>query len=413
MSALRKEGVEPNLEAIHEAAKIVGVKFGSTKVPEKLVAKLRAHFDKKLKNVPKEEWIICPKCEEITDDDERLLRCPFCGDEGEDEEIEVDSAEDLKDIRNEGSEEDDDEVEPIDGEDYDDSPNPVEPPTVDINDSEDKVENKEKKKITPAKKRNSKAIVTKELESDLEVDSGEEIAPEVLADMKEAFDKEKMIIEREYSNMFDSSYELGCSLRRVYRGQLWKADKIKTWREFCAQMGISHTLAYNLMKIVSEFDKETFLSVGRTKLQLVARAEDVYGLSGDQKNELLNDAKEGASVRKLEGKIKDEQKKNEEKEGKKKGEKKVSTDGKPGRQKKEEQLITLLAKVGGRAKSYSFRDRKSHNELEKWENNSYVEIPISDTVVQYLVLKTDENGEIIGASVAFRKVEPSSKEKAA
>jgi rubrerythrin len=385
---LLKNGVESNGTVIRQVADILEIKqVGNI---DRMVMKLREHFSEKLKDIHQDDWIVCDVCGEVTDDDSRITVCPFCGDEGEEYE----------------------DAEVLDGEEIDSPEEPVEPKVVDLTKDEDPIETveeeivskvvvadgvvvrkgkaKEKgkdiKSLVPAKKR-GKPVVSENN------DNYHEISYEKKSQMLLELSKEKDIIEKEKENMVGSGYDLGCSLRRIYRGEFWKAEGHKSWRSFIETIGISHTLAYNLMKMVVEFDRKTFMKVGSTKLHIVAKADK------KDRKELLDAAKSGASVRDLSKQL--NEKKGELDESKnelKKEEKKEKDKG------KNDHKIVLLAKVGGKPTSYMFKNRDSHVELDKWEKDAYVEIPISDSVIQYVVLKTDKDNNPIGLTIVFRAV---------
>jgi len=372
MGLLTKPEAKPDVDAIKAAAEALEINLPKSKAAGKLVTALREGFAARLEGIPKDDWIVCPKCGEFTDDAEELDACPFCGDDGLDE----DAPEPAVDP------EDEDAPEAIDGADQDpeDEDAPEEPPTVDVdNDADD-------------------ADAEEDLDTDTEdadpddepADPAESTAIVPATDatvMTAALKKEKALIKRAQTAMVGSGYDMGESLLRIHKGELWKAEGHKTFRKFLDTVGVSSTLAYDLMGLVEKFDRKTFMEVGRKRLLIVAKAD-----KGDQ-NKLLDAAKEGATRREL------------EKEAKKGKDPAAPPKDTPAESPAKEDMITLLAKVGGRPKSYRFTDRKTRKALKSWAEESFVEIQISPDVTQLLGLKRNDEGEITGINVAFVRVE--------
>lgn len=372
---LQTPGVVPNVETMKATAKALGIKMprGRAK-PMTIVKALREGFAKRLEDVPEDDWVKCPVCGEVTDDADEIEVCPFCGDAGLEEGEE--SPETAATGEDEGTSPESIKADEVDEAAGEAAPDPEEPPVADLGvDEEDP------------------AMEPPDDEPEV-AESGTDLAKGSEA-MLAALEVEKEIINREQTNMVGAGYELGMSIRRVREKNLWKAEGHKTFRKFCESVGISHTLAYSLVDMTKKFDKETFLKIGRRKLQIVARA-DV-----EDQDELLDDAKGGASVRDLEDKA--QEKRNGKTDDDKPDKPADPNAGKPGRPSREDQTITLLAKVGGKAKVYPFRDRTSQDELEKWAADSYAQIQLSDEVFLLIALKTNSTGEPVSVMATFRR----------
>lgn len=186
-------------------------------------------------------------------------------------------------------------------------------------------------------------------------------------------------------------YDLGVEIRKVATAELWKARghaSFKDWVE--TETGISRASAYSLMDIVKDFDRETYARIGRTKLALVASIKDP-----DKRAEALEAAKSGASAREL------ERAKREEGDGDEAPEKEKSDRKTPAKSSG----FSLVAKVDGKPVVHSFRSPSSGRPVKVAKEDSYVEIPIAEGVVQRITIKRDEKGEAVGLVTVFVKVE--------
>ncbi len=361
MGLLIKPEATPNVATMRHAAEVLGIEIPDTEDPNVLVPHLRNGFAERLKGIPKDDWIVCEACGENTDDAEELNACPFCGDDGLDHDAEEPADPEAP-------------PEPVDAADIDpvDENAPEEPPVANVGGSG------EEENDDP------------DAEEDLDTDSpGTDIVPaEDSGAMLASLNREKHLIKKAQTNMVRGGYHLGTSLARIHNGELWKAEGHKTFRKFLETVGVSSTMAYDLMGLVEKFDEKTFMEVGRKRLLIVAKA--------DKKNQkgLLDKAKDKSKTRaQLE----------KEAQGDKAPKAPVKED--PATAPGKEDQITLLAKVGARPKSYRFTDRETKKALATWTADSYVEIQISDTVTQLLGLKTNDGGDIVGITVAFTKRE--------
>lgn len=364
-----------------------GPGFYRLKDPAKLVAKAREIFKERLEGIKKEDWIECPVCGEMTDNGDEIDLCPFCGDEGEgDDENEADKVLDGADVDEPGTD-------------------VVDPKVVDVNKGK--------------KEGDAEAHTEEGGDSDSDGDGGDNDEPgedegsdeTAVTDPVEAAMKDtrtlaecEAAIKSSQTNMVSSGYDMGVAIREVQKRELWK-EKYKNFREWIEGFGVSPGLAYGLIDLVGKFNREDFVKVGQTKLMIVARAD-----SGDREA-LLNDAKAGTSKRDLQAKAKE--KKNKKTKGK---ETKPETRGRKraehsGDRPKDEDKITLLAKVGGRSKAYPFKDKKTGKEISAWTSDAYCEIKISDDVSMLIGLKTKTNKkadagyDITGFVVSYKRVE--------
>jgi hypothetical protein len=71
-------------------------------------------------------------------------------------------------------------------------------------------------------------------------------------------------------------WESGVEVARIHDGDLWKTrllgkdPQYKTFKAFCgAELGISHTHAYNLIEIAKKFTREQVEQIGISKLSII------------------------------------------------------------------------------------------------------------------------------------------------
>ncbi len=218
-------------------------------------------------------------------------------------------------------------------------------------------------------------------------------------------------------NLAENSYDLGLKLREVQEKDLWKARKdesgalkYKNWSAWVeAEIGISRSLAFDLVKLTSEFSRQTFLEVGKTRLSLVARIEDPEARAA-----VLAQARAGASTRTVERLAHESngtggETAPPERESDKKGAAPASEPSKSSAPPPKSNEIKLLAKVDGRPRNYTFTSAKTGKTLKSHQPDSFIEVRLTGNVVQHIALKMDETGtKVLGATVAFIEVaEPS------
>ncbi len=97
-----------------------------------------------------------------------------------------------------------------------------------------------------------------------------------------------------------SIWELGVEVARIHDGELWKTRMLgpnpqyRTFKAFCgAELGISHTHAYNLIEVAKKFTREQVEQLGVAKLAIIVQ------LPPDKQAEALKNA-DKASKRDLE-----------------------------------------------------------------------------------------------------------------
>jgi len=84
---LKNQEVEPDIPTMRKYAKILDLDVGKRPRRDTLVKALQEHFDNVKDEVENEdELLLCEKCGQFTDDNPAINECPFCGDEGEENE---------------------------------------------------------------------------------------------------------------------------------------------------------------------------------------------------------------------------------------------------------------------------------------------------------------------------------------
>lgn len=374
MSILAKGNVEVDVDSLKRIAGKIGIELPDSDDPNELVPVMREAFQERFPKDDKgkvitDELIECPICGEMTDDDEGIDCCPYCGDEGEGEDENDDDADD------DG---------PLDAAELDDDADDAEdePPTVDLDAADDD-------------------------ESEPEAEPEQEKTPAAASDDDPAKGFETLkdcetVIDREKKNMTAAGYELGLALREVQSRELWKEKKLSGFREFCEKNDISHTLAYGLIDLVNKFDRTAFLKHGQTKLLIVAKADekDRPGLLSDADNKSTRDLKSEVDRTKKKGKTgpgpsSPSKPAPPHEAGKQDGR---------GRPSKEDQTITLLAKVGGKPVKLKFKDKKTGEEINEFNPDSYLDLRLSDEVAALISLELAEDGTTItGAVVSYKR----------
>ena len=429
---LLKKNATPNPETMRETAEALGIELSDPESTEAMIADLRTAFAKRLEGAEEDDIIRCAVCGEVTDSDEAIVCCPYCGDEGSDEETAsaLESGEEPT-----GEEEAEDEDEAIEGEDIDPGEDAEEPASVDLEEEPAAAAPDPEPAPTPAPKKKKKRTTKKAEKAETPAPEPAAAAPEksakakgkgkakktetapaaapekpaestaIAPDLKKALAVEDKKIEAAQKNIVTGSYDLGVALVTVHKGELWKAAGHKTFNQYLAAKGIGRTFAYDLMTLVEKFDKKTFEEVGRKKLMLVARAG---GPKTEEGQNILDKAKSGASVSQLEA------------ETGGKGATAGSDSGKGSRTKHEVKAherggtaepppkdgrITLLAKVGAKPQTIPFLDRKSRKPVKEWAPETFAEVKIAEDVSMFLALKTDKDGKVTGVTVAYKRAE--------
>lgn len=443
---LTNPDVEVDVELVKATLSRYGIDLPKRASVKKIVSLLRNAYKERLDSVPEDEWIKCLVCGEITDDDEDLEACPYCGDDGAEEE-EAEAAEEAGLDSDDDTEEDDDEPEPEE-EDGDDDIEVEEPEKLE--DDEDPEAGEKRKarheKAEKAAKGDASDVIdveespeddTTEEAPEVDLDSDEdEPEPDEDPDELEGEDEETgtSLVEADddapetldastpegqlavatqrakvaQRNIAINGWDLGHILRDINERELWKAGGFSSFKDYYTkELGISKAFAYNMIDVAKKFSRKTFEEIGIKKLEIVARAPK------ESREKLLGEAG-SSSKRDLEKKAREEKRKKKEKEknaGKAAAPPPEPTTptqagGKRGRPSKEDQTITLLTKVGGRPKTYRFKDAQTHEEIPEWTKDAYVEVPLSDDVVLYIAPKTDRSGKkLTKLAVMYRKIE--------
>lgn len=313
-----------NPEAMRRALSTYGVEVPEGATPAELLTLLRKAMTSKLKGLPEIEMVKCDAvCKEVSTQDTDF--CPFCGDEGLEEDPALAGAEDVL------------------------PEEPVEEPT-------------------------------RSTASGLQVAVGR-------------LDESVERINQLRADLAGNSYDLGVELRKIHEEELWKARGHDSFKDFIQkELDISRAMAYRLIDITKQFDRETFEKVGSRKLALIAGIQDA-----DAREAALESAKAGASTRDVEREV------NEAKGRKSAPEKERASSEVP--KKKTGNEITLLAKVGSRPQLVGFRSASSGRPIQAHKDDAYAEFNLSEDVKQRIALKKDKEGNIVGVTIAFVRVE--------
>lgn len=185
-------------------------------------------------------------------------------------------------------------------------------------------------------------------------------------------------------------YDLAIEIKKVHEGDLWKAkgyESFEKWATIECQFRAAY--AWQLVRMVSQFDRPTFQKVGVSKLLVVSTAKDE-----EEKKELLKRAKSGASRSELRKEKKGDKSKAPEKESKKDAPKKTND-------------ITLLAKVNGKATSHGFKSGETGRPIKAFKDGAFAEVPLAKDggVVMRIAPQFDKEGALVGVTVAFVKAE--------
>lgn len=143
------------------------------------------------------------------------------------------------------------------------------------------------------------------------VDAEQQQDPAVLA-LREKFTEKDLdskidSIKASMQAFAECSWELGSKIKDLHDVDMYKVrldDEGKTayknFKEFCnAELGMSHTWAYNLMDVVANFDQGVARQVGPEKLKLLLKAPE------DNREQLLEDVRNGMTKRELQRKIRE------------------------------------------------------------------------------------------------------------
>ncbi len=192
------------------------------------------------------------------------------------------------------------------------------------------------------------------------------------------------VLEQDFKG---NAYDLGLEYERVQNNELWKSAGFTSFGQWIEKTAtVSRAYAYRLATIAREFDRETFMKHGASKLGAILLTDN----SGTRE-EAIAAADAGATVQQIKRKVK--------------GEKAEATKATPKEAPKKSATITLLAKLNNKSVSYPFKNGETGRVLKMYREGAYAEIPISDDVVQRAVPEFDRDGQIVGIKIAFAKVE--------
>lgn len=197
------------------------------------------------------------------------------------------------------------------------------------------------------------------------------------------------------NNLAANSYDLGIEIRKIHEEELWKARGHESFKDFIEkELEIGRTMAYRLIDITREFDRATFEQVGSRKLSLIATIQDA-----EAREEALGAAKAGATTKEV-VRARDAAKG------------KAGKDAAPPREPratmtppKKSGEITLLAKVGSKPQTIGWRSASSGRPIQSHKDDAYAEFQLSEDVRQRIALKCDKDGNILGLTIAFARVE--------
>lgn len=234
---LLKDGkTAANPEALKRALGVYGVSFKPDATPAELLAAVRKHLGKVLKDLPDEEKVKCTAvCGEVSTNDTDF--CPYCGDEGVEEGDDPGAAEAAE------------------------ATAPAAAPAK-----------AESTAIAPASTGDALAAATAKLD--------ESIAR----------------INRLRADLAANSYDLGLEIRKIHEEELWKARGHESFKDFIEkELEIGRSMAYRLIDVTKQFDRPTFEQVGSHKLALIAGIQD-----SEARDAALEAAKAGASTKDVE-----------------------------------------------------------------------------------------------------------------
>ncbi len=218
-----------------------GVKVPAKGTPKKLAEMLRVAYKNRIEEsgLEEDDWIQCHECLEITDDDEDLEACPFCGDDGlDDDEANVREAEEAEPQEAEGEAQD-------------------------------------------AENAKRAAKLAKTGAHTLEV-------------VRDAATVAREIRKLDTA-IVTSAYKIGLLLKEVHEAMSWKKEGFKSFTDWWRnELKYSKKFVQNMMRAVEVFSAKDFEDVGHSKLQLIANVPD------PDRERLLKEAREGATKRELE-----------------------------------------------------------------------------------------------------------------
>lgn len=232
-----------------------------------------------------------------------------------------------------------------------------------------------KKKV--AKKPKATSVPRKKTGKKEAKPAAEETAIERTPDMDKKLESHVATINKLRSNIAVNAYDIGIELNEIRDNSLWEGMGYKSFFVFCAQeLDFSRSGAYKYMVCAREFDRETFLTVGVKKGELIASAPDQH------KKKLMTAAEKGASHTDLKAKL-------NKYEGK--------TSAPKGADK-----LTLLGRVNEGDVEVAWLSSKTHEAITRRNStNRYGRLKLTDEVEVTII----ENDDGLGLTVSFRRID--------
>jgi hypothetical protein len=200
-------------------------------------------------------------------------------------------------------------------------------------------------------------------------------------------------------SVVDSSYDMGVLIKEIHDRQLWKVKGYLNFKLFAErELPFSRSTAYQLVQVVERFDKKTYLEVGFRKLRTIAAVDDE-----GTREQLLADAKSGASTREIDEKTRPASSK---KNGKKDSGKVEAAGDKRAEAPPSEERVTVLGRIDGKPKEAKFKSAKdgkrisSAGKVTMFVADAYAEVEITEDVYLRVGLRVSGK-DIIGLSTEF------------
>jgi hypothetical protein len=194
-------------------------------------------------------------------------------------------------------------------------------------------------------------------------------------------------------NVAENCYDIGLTLRDISERELWKAAGADSFKAFVEkELALSKTSAYRYMELTKNYTRETFISVGTKKLEIIS------GMPSEERAAALEAAANGASARELAAGA-HERTQREDAPARERRETTAPAKGKND--------ITLIGKVNGKPQVVGFRSGESGRPIKTWKPGAYVDHHIADDVVVRILMKEVKGspGEFEGVTIALIRAE--------
>lgn len=318
---------------MRNAAKLLGVeapKMRGGRADQELLGLLRVEVNRRLATLPIDDHVQCVRCGELATDDTPF--CPFCGDEGNPEGAAAEVVEQVvAQVPEEAS--------------VGIAEAPVQAPAANVD----------------AANLAREADLTKRLNRIME-------------------------LKRSAVGM---SYDIGQECREIRDQQLYKARGYASFKQFAeAELPFTRESALQLISIVEKYSRDDYEKIGYAKLRVISAVT-----GAEQKVELLDQARKGATTRELT-------------ERAKRGSvapPAASSGAKKAPPAETSDKITLLLRVGSRAQVMKFHDASKGGEtlesaglVKGLVSTAYGELEIADGVVVRIGLRVDKQNNLNG-----------------